>query len=167
MSSSFFGYFFTFMLNKMFQEHIVLSLSQPWIQPLFQGVLDHFSGEQYSEATLWVLGVLITTRGSLLPGQVFFLSTLRSLAPIVSIYLLNLPVCHQSPDLMADWDITPHWGQRVVEMRPLPVSQLHFSSHYNVWIALCQYKAHEILFFNSFLFFMQKRVYLKLGIPLI
>ena len=80
----------------------MLSLSQPRIQPFLQGVLDRFSGERYSEATLWLLEVLITSRLSLLPGLVFFLSTLRSLPPTSLVYLLNHPVCHQSPGLIAD-----------------------------------------------------------------
>lgn len=65
MSSLILEHFLAFKPNKMFQAHLVFSLTQPWNQPFLQGSLVPFSGEWCLETRIWVLGVLIVTGISL------------------------------------------------------------------------------------------------------
>lgn len=69
-SFSFFKYFLTFWIHKMLQVYLAFSFSQPWNQPFFKES-QFFIEEQCLETMICMIGVLITTRLSLLLGTLW------------------------------------------------------------------------------------------------
>lgn len=43
------------------QMHLIFSLPQPWVQPIFQRALVPFIEKQYLETKIWVLFVIMVT----------------------------------------------------------------------------------------------------------